>query len=152
MKPKPLPLMILAAALLLSACGLTGSEFDRQRAAWDEQAVAHYRFTVTVQCFCPFANVPVTYEVLDGQVVNTSVGPEVDLGGATLEQVTSMTGDFDTVEKLFVYVGRALNEADKVEVIYDETFGFPAQVSVDWIEMAVDDEFAFSVTGFEALP
>ncbi|MEW5830116.1 MAG: DUF6174 domain-containing protein [Chloroflexota bacterium] len=152
MKQKTLPVFLLIVALLLAACGTGGSEFDRQRAAWDGQAVTHYRFTVAVLCFCPFANVPVTYEVLDGQVVNASVGPEVDLGGGTLEQVTSMTAEFDTVEKLFAYVERALNEADKVEVTYDASYGFPSQVSVDWIELAVDDELAFTITGFEALP
>jgi hypothetical protein len=154
MNKRAFPLFVFAAALLLSACGLIGSnsEFARQHTVWEDQAVGHYRYSVTIQCFCLFANIPVTYEVLDGEVVNVSINSEVDLGGATLEEAASTTQNLDTVEKLFAYVESALKEADKVEVTYDETFGFPSRVSVDWIEMAIDDEFTFFVTGFAPLP
>jgi hypothetical protein len=36
-------------------------------------------------------------------------------------------------------------------VTYDSTYGFPSEMSADFIEMAVDDELYLSVSGFTPL-
>jgi hypothetical protein len=37
-------------------------------------------------------------------------------------------------------------------VTYDATYGFPTEMSIDFIKEAADDELYFTVSGFEALP
>ena len=38
------------------------------------------------------------------------------------------------------------------EVTYDETYGFPTQITIDHAEMAADDELYLSISNFEVLP
>jgi hypothetical protein len=42
--------------------------------------------------------------------------------------------------------------ADKVDVEYDPTYGFPTTASIDFVEEAVDDELYLSISNFEELP
>ena len=51
-----------------------------------------------------------------------------------------------TVQDAFDYIQRALDEgADDLDVTYDVDAGYPSVVSIDWIEMAIDDEMFFSI-------
>ncbi|MBI2333200.1 MAG: hypothetical protein HYU84_13770, partial [Chloroflexi bacterium] len=56
------------------------------------------------------------------------------------------------IENLFAVAEESLANADKVEITYDPTYGFPASIAVDQIEMAMDDEISYSVENFEVLP
>ena len=148
MKTKIIPLLFVLV-LTLSACG-GGTMFQQNQEKWDRQNIDHYRFTVAVSCFCPFANVEVTYEVLNGQVVNQSVQSSPD-NPVDEAQVSDFYQPYNTIEKVFEYVGRAVNEADKTIIEYDPTHGFPTSITIDWIELAIDDEMYLSVGNFEPL-
>ena len=135
--------------LTLSACG--GSAFQQNQKKWEGQNINHYRFTVAVSCFCPFANVEVTYEVLNGQVVNQSVQSSPD-NPVDEALVSDFYQSYNTIEKIFDYVGGAINDADETTIEYDPTYGFPTDISVDWIKQAVDDEMYLTLSNFKALP
>ena len=136
--------------LTLSACG-GASEFQRNQDRWEEQNVNHYRFTLVVGCFCPFAGAEVTYEVLNGQVVSESVKPASDRPDDPT-RISEFYQPYNTIDKVFDYVEGAISEADKTTVEYDSTYGFPTNVTVDLIEMAMDDEMYLTLSNFEALP
>ena len=142
-----IPIFILV--LTISACG-GGSEFKQNQAKWEAQNVDHYRFTVAVSCFCPFANVNVTYEVQNGQVVSQSVHTSPD---NTVDEalISDFYQPYNTVEKVFEYVGGAVDNADKTTIEYEPTFGFPTDVSIDWIELAADDEIYLTISNFESI-
>ena len=136
--------------LTISACG-GGSVFQQNQKKWEGQNINHYRFTVAVSCFCPFANVEVTYEVLNGQVVNQSVQSSPD-NPVDEVLVNDFYQSYNTIEKIFDYVGGAINDADETTIEYDPTYGFPTDISVDWIKQAVDDEMYLTLSNFKALP
>ena len=148
MKTKTLSLFFVLA-IVFSACS-NGSAFQQNQKKWDGQNINHYRFTVAVSCFCPFAGVNVTYEVLNGQVLNESVqstfGDQIDTA-----QVSDFYRSYNTIEKVFDYVDGAIKEADETTIEYDPTYGFPSTVSVDWIKQAVDDEMYLTLSNFEEL-
>lgn len=135
--------------LTLSACG-GGSTFQQNQAKWESQNVDHYRYTIAVSCFCIFANVEVTYEVQNGQIVNQSVQTSPD-NPVDEAQVSDFYQDYNTIDKVFDYVGRAVDEADKTTIEYDSIYGFPTEVAVDWIEQAADDEIYLTLSNFEPL-
>ncbi len=59
---------------------------------------------------------------------------------------------YDTVDKLFLVVDDALKrKAAEISVTYDETLGFPKSIKIDYIKLAIDDEIAFNITGFQAI-
>jgi len=142
--------LFFALALALSACS-GGSAVQQNREIWEGQNIDHYRFTVVVSCFCPFAGAEVTYEVQNGQVVNESVqaAPDRQIDPA---QVGEFYQAYNTIEKVFDYVEQATNEADEITVEYDPTYGFPTDISVDWIKEATDDEMYLTLSNFEPLP
>ena len=139
--------VILTLALLLSACG-GQSELAKNRDKWTSQGINHYRFNLTISCFCPFQEVnPVTVEVLDGRIVSMS-----GADGQPLDE--SFRSTFDqagTVDLLFAIAEDNLAHADQVSVTYDATYGFPTSIVVDRIKMAIDDEISYYVAKFEVL-
>jgi hypothetical protein len=148
MKTKLISLFFVLV-LGLSACG-GGSAFQQNQSKWEGKDIDHYRYTIAVSCFCPFAFVEVTYEVQNGQVVNRSIKTSVD-NPVDEAQVDDFYQSYNTIEKVFDYVGNAVNEADKTTIDYDPTYGFPTEVAIDWIELAADDEIYLSITNFEPL-
>jgi hypothetical protein len=141
--------IFFALALLLSAC-VGGSEFEQNRDKWERQNIDHYRFTVVVSCFCPFAGAEVTYEVQKGQVVNESVqaDPDRQIDPALASEFYQ---SYNTIEKVFEYAEQALNEADQTTIEYDQTCGFPTDISIDRIKEAIDDEMYLTLSNFEPL-
>jgi hypothetical protein len=137
-------------ALILVACGGASTEFDKNSMQWNDADISHYRMQVGVSCFCPFADVnPITVEVRDGQIVSM-----VGANGAEILDTDSIyvpLAQYANVDSLFVWVGDALANADKAEVSYDETYGFPATVAIDYITEATDDEIWVDVLNFEVL-
>lgn len=136
-------------AIVFSACS-GGSEFQQNQKKWDGQNINHYRFAVAVSCFCPFAGAEVTYEVLNGQVLNESVRSTFD-NQIDMAQVSDFYQPYNTIDKVFDYVGGAIKEADETTIEYDSTYGFPSTVSVDWIKQAIDDEMYLTLSNFEPL-
>lgn len=148
MKKRTLLLGLLVLALTLSAC--SGRALQSNREKWDSQAVSHYRFNLSIGCFCPYHEImPLTVEVKNGQVVSMT-----DVNGQPLRE--ELRANFDeaaTVERLFAIVEQAASGgADEVKVEYDAAYGFPASISIDYIEEAIDDEIGYTVFNFEVLP
>jgi outer membrane lipoprotein-sorting protein len=141
--------LFFALVLTLSACG--GSTFQQNQDKWEGQGINHYRFTVVLGCFCPFAGAEVTYEVKDGQVVNETVKAASDRPDDP-GRISEFYQPFNTIEKVFEYVSKSMNEADETTIEYDSTYGFPTSISVDWIKLAIDDEMYLTLSNFEALP
>jgi hypothetical protein len=147
MKKHTILFVILALALTLSACGAK-SELASNVKKWDAANVSHYRFELTISCFCPFQDImPVTVEVKDGQIVSLT-----DVTGQPLrEDFRTTFEEAATVERLFAIAKENIANADQVDVTYDAEFGFPASISVDRIKLATDDEIGYSIGAFKVL-
>jgi Family of unknown function (DUF6174) len=152
---------LAAALVLLVACGngnrpastpasAETSEPDDQRmvelhdrrSRWDEAQPASYRFRVAAQCFCleTFTR-PRTITVDDGQVVAEDPAPSDD---ADPERVL-------TIDDLFDRARIAIDNADAVEIVYDNDFDFPSTIAIDDMLDAIDDEITYVVTDFEVV-
>jgi hypothetical protein len=147
MKKQTLLSAILILALTLSACGAK-SELGKNREKWEALGVKHYRFELTISCFCPFMDViPVTVEVKDGKIVSMT-----DASGQPLKDEFAQTfEEAATVEGLFAIAEENIANADEIEVTYDAQYGFPASIVVDRIKLAVDDEISYHVSAFQIL-
>ena len=139
--------VLLILTLILSACG-GRSTLNENRDKWNASGINHYRFELTIFCFCPFSEVnPVTVEVLDGRIVSLT-----GADGQPLPE--NFRSDFDqagTVDLLFAIAENSLANADQAEVTYDAVYGFPSSIIVDWIELAMDDEVSYYIENFEVL-
>ncbi|HLF74529.1 MAG TPA: DUF6174 domain-containing protein [Anaerolineales bacterium] len=143
-------LLSVLIVLALAACSAGNqSEIERNREKWRDANISHYRFNLNIGCFCVFSqDMPLVIEVRDGQVVSMEYqnGNPIDAGNREFFE------RFATIDRVFAEVDADLaGAADKIVVTYDQTYGFPAQVNIDYVKEAIDEELALTVSGFEAL-
>lgn len=149
-------LLFIFMALALAACsavaGAAGnqSEIDQNKEKWLDANISHYRYHVTLSCFCAFnEDMPLIIEVQDGEVVSMELqsGKEID------PNLLELFNKYATIDRIFAELEADLNgAADKVTIEYDATYGFPTKADIDFIENAIDDELYLTVSNFEALP
>jgi hypothetical protein len=143
--------ILAALTIILTACSFTASrEYGQNLSKWQDAKINHYRYALSIGCFCPFRDVmPVTVEVLNGEIVSiTSVkGSLIDSTDPSYATIES----YATIDRLFTQLKSALDEADEVATTYDSTYGFPTSISIDQIKQAVDDELFITVDHFEVL-
>jgi hypothetical protein len=141
-------LLVAALTVFVSACSPgRANELERSRALWESQAVRHYRFELTISCFCVFIDqMPLTIEVQDGQVVAMSAA-----NGADISDFRDFYGKFATVENLFGTIEDAAG-SNVLNVQYDPTNGHPVSIYVDPEELVADDEMGYDVANLQVLP
>jgi len=154
-------LFFITFAIVLAACSaaptqpvipLTPAPFAEHQ-VWEDAGIDHYRFELTLSCFCAFRDhMPLTIEVKGGEVLSIT--------RADGQAVTSDDPNYEfyltygTIDELFTKIesAKADPEAGEVTVTYDPAFGYPVDAAIDYIELAADDEMYLTVSGFEALP
>lgn len=148
-------IILLTLSLLLAACSFgaaSGSEFDQNKATWDNANISHYRYTLSVSCFCAFMDeMPVTIEVENDQVVSiTSVkGTSIDSSNTLVYPAVE---PYTTIDAMFEQLKTAQAEAEEITVVYDPTYGYPSSIAIDYIKQAADDELYLTIEKFEVLP
>jgi hypothetical protein len=144
-------IILLTLALVLAACTAgASSEYDQNLEKWKQANISHYRYTLSISCFCPFSqDMPLTIEVQNNEVVSISKadGTMVESSDPAYETYTS----YATLDRIFVELQAAITEADEVQVTYDATYGFPLTIAIDQIKEATDDELWLEISNFEVL-
>jgi uncharacterized protein YceK len=146
-------ILFILLALLMTGCsslvGQASSEADRAQEKWQNAGISHYRYELAISCFCVFSqDMPLVIEVKDGEVVSLEYksGKEIDAANMELFQ------RYDTIDKILAELEKAQSQADRVEVTYDENYGFPTQITIDQVAQAADDELYLTISNFEVLP
>lgn len=143
-------------ALAVAACsgaaqaGGSQTEAERNLEKWRDANVTHYRYNLNIGCFCVFSqDMPLVIEVMDGKVVSMEHESGKEIDPANLETFNK----FSTIDRIFAEVEAGLaGAADEVKVTYDETYGFPVDITLDYLKEAIDDELYLTVSNFEVLP
>jgi hypothetical protein len=115
-------------------------------ARWEEAGLEDYVFEFQRLCFCGGDVIRrVRIEVRSGSV---SAATYVDDGAP----VSGDLEDYPTIEALFEEIQDAIDrEAHSLTASYHAELGYPTSVSIDYIELAVDEEMAFNVYSLEPL-
>ncbi|HET9910549.1 MAG TPA: DUF6174 domain-containing protein [Anaerolineales bacterium] len=150
-------LLFIFLTLILAACTAAGnamgnqSEIEQNREKWQDANISHYRYHLSITCFCIFSqDMPLIVEVQDGEVVSMEFqsGNEIDADSRELFE------KYATIDRIFTELEADLNgAADEVTINgYDAKYGFPTEVTIDFIKEATDDELYLSLSNFEELP
>ena len=114
---------------------VTDLEAARQR--WRAENLHTYAFTIQRSCFC--VNIHPLFVV----VVSDTVAGVLDVTTGT--PVDRQLGE--TVDGLFTFIQNAIDRhAQKIDVMYDPTKGFPTQIDYDGAAQIADDEIFFRVS------
>ena len=149
-------LAVAASVLVLyiTGCSITTAtdrsdaerELARNRQRWASAGIHDYEFDFRRSCFCTPESTEGVHVVVRNDVV-TSVVRSRDG-----EPASAMVA-WPRVDDLFDDVRRRLEEgADRIEVAYDPTLGYPRSVVADVILLAVDDEYALTAGNLRRLP
>jgi len=149
-------LLFIFLTLALAACTAVGnamgsqSEIEQNQEKWQNANISHYRYNLFISCFCIFTqDMPLIIEVQDGEVVSMEFqsGNEIDASNHELFD------KYATIDRLFDELEADLNGgADEVIAKYDPTYGFPTEVTIDFVKEATDDELYLTLSNFEVLP
>ncbi len=116
-------------------------DLEANRERWIDLGLLDYDLTLLRGCFCPIESIgPVTVRVRNGEIVSQTY---TETGMPVPEQHAVF---FPAVDGLFDVILQAIeSEADHMTVTYDSNTGAPAEIFIDSIEAAVDDELTIIV-------
>lgn len=154
--------LLACISLILTGCGISGdfstsfpspfnlSSFNSNKDDWDRSRseFSSYQITISKNCNCT-SPASITTSV-DENDQETLLRAEDELGNEITGYSLS-SEDVASVEDLFSKMEEMVRSADKVDVIYDETFGYPKQLDIDMDENIAGDEISFTVDAFQVL-
>ncbi len=143
-------LVVITAVLVVAlsqgrpdTIGTAYEVFQAHRNTWASRRPANYAVNVDRRCFCPLWFVRVTVagaEVSDVKFLNTPNDPSL------FSDRRRYPRDIDT---LFEIIDAAyMSRAYRIELTFDETYGYPVRVLIDGDRDAVDDEKTFVLSAF----
>lgn len=143
-------IFLICLTLALGACATQQEgELQENKAKWEDAGISHYRYHLNWSCFCSFfESMPLVIEVQDGEIISLEPfgGDPITAGD---RQYFEENGSIDQIfTKLEADIRQ---DPDYFEVRYDQTYGFPTYVSVDYSTKFGDDEFSLNITDFEVL-
>lgn len=131
---------IFEDVLLVRDPGSLQADLLRHQGRWERRRVANYVYTGAWNCFCPIdytADAAVT--VRGGAVVNVASADPAVLNIPDPER-------FVPVKALFILLQTAIDEgAARIDVTYNEEFGYPEQLFIDYHENMADEERGFVI-------
>lgn len=148
---------ISALFLFLSSCdsitdGRKGDDFRANKDLWQKQNVENYSFEFSKLCYCGGLFNPATvvvkadtiHSVLDPQTGEPLRDPQTN--ELVLQKYPK---SFQTIDELFEVIENARENADKLNVEYDEKLGYPVLIEIDYIKEAIDDEVTYKIDNFQ---
>ncbi len=134
--------------LLLAGCAILGedddpSEVAQQRRQWERLGFDAYEYDLTIFCFCPHVD-PVRVQVRADTVFSVTL---VETGAPVEDPFRARTIDelFDVIEDAVA------QEANQLDVEYDEAFGYPSRIYVDYRINVIDEEVTFVAENLRSL-
>ena len=142
-------MLILAACASVNALG-NQSEVEKNQDKWQNAGISHYRYDLSISCFCIFTqDMPLKIEVQNGKVLSMQYKSGKEIDPSLLE----LFNKYATIDRTFAELNAGLNgAADEVIAKYDPAYGFPTEVTIDVEKQATDDELYLTLSNFEKLP
>jgi len=148
-------LVLLIVFAGVTGCSITGTsarsgeqlELARNRQRWASAGMHDYEFDFQRNCFCaPEATEPVHILVRRDAIVSVVRTRDGQPASTTF-------GVWPRVDELFADVQQRVDQhAERLDVRYDPTFGYPLSVVVDIAATTADDEYSLSAGNLRRLP
>jgi hypothetical protein len=117
------------------------------RTLWNSKNLSSYSYTLQRSCFCPLEITrAMRLEVRNGSLVSIKYG---DSGADVAE---NLRPNVFKIEAFFDLIDSTLAKGGTVgKLSFDATFGYPTQMNLDPIPLAVDDETNYVLSDLKAL-
>lgn len=122
-------------------------ELNEARSTWQSFQLKNYSMNERLSCFCG--------GLLEWKVfVKNGLKDKVEYDesptfGQTYDDIFDQAR---TVDDVFDFIEELLGkDLGSLIIEYDQVYGFPSNVSIDYNELTADDEIAYLYTGFEII-
>jgi hypothetical protein len=94
-----------------------------------------------------------SYQISSGCVLSSSFEVFSEYGSYTSKRLVGRQyfTETQTISGLFQTLKKAQSDAAKLSVDFDENYGFPTHIKIDWDSNVADDECFYEVTHFRKL-
>lgn len=128
-------------------------QLSKNKQKWQQSALENYDFTVQNSCFCTLSDtLPIQFKIENSLVAGSSYDCS-DLNFIRQEPLCDERPDSrlnQTVDSLFQVIEDAIKQkANTVSVEYDQMYGYPTSIAIDFIELAADDEVNYQIRDFK---
>lgn len=152
---------MLAIVLLLSACSSLFNDneenatLDSSLNKWGQENYSHYAFIVDRSCFCPGGFYPAMV-VVEADTVSTALDPNtnkpIPIDSLTGGADKSYSNFYPTIDDLFELIEDARQQdADILEVTYNDEFGYPEKIVIDYSTAMADEEISYTISGYSPI-
>jgi len=122
------------------------NELSQARIKWNNAQIENYKWTEILSCEC---SGPLQRDIFVVNNVKDSVDFDESLlfEGYTGEDVFNAS---KTIEETFDFIQDLINQnVSSLAVEYDDTYGFPTLISIDYDVNFIDDEILYRYINFE---
>ena len=127
-------------------------ELNRNRQLWASKKIDNYKWSERLSCFCGGVldrDIFVMNKEKDTVRFDNIVLPANVNFNEIYEQVFN---DSKTIEDAFGFIEELLTqEAESLVIEYEQSYGFPTLISVDYDFQIADDEFVYNYANFEII-
>jgi len=121
-------------------------EFKRNRELWTSKNIQNYKMLVGARGWMRYFPNQALIEVQNHRAISIKSLSE------TNEENTVSYQNLDTIEKIFEIIERASErKAERLNVEYDKTLGYPLQVTIDERFDTGDDEISVTIKSLEVV-
>ncbi|MCB0833955.1 MAG: hypothetical protein KDC45_10870 [Bacteroidetes bacterium] len=113
------------------------AELRNNRLRWETRGISNYTYEFQAECFCSVEFSQRCAVRVDNDTVTSVTIVETQL------PVVESKDRWKSIEQLFDIAQYAIEHADRFMITYDETYGYPSRIEVDYYTNAVDDEITF---------
>jgi len=107
---------------------------------WNSKNMTQYEFDFRASCLCIDEWVREVHVSVSNDSIKSVIFVDDSLPPKKLKP-----GQWYTINTLFDISKTTIEEADKFEIKYDDTYGNPVEISIDWDLMTADDEVTFFI-------
>ena len=113
---------------------------------WDALKLGDYTYKLEILCVCPpNVTIPRFIEVLDG-ISNYSFS---NLEEPYENDLIKLLSELNTIDNLFLFIRKAIGEADYVYVEYDPENFYPVDIFIDYVIAGKHDELSLYISNFQ---
>lgn len=145
-------LMCAVITYSLSACSLfdgknSDPDFNESLKKWQENNLSNYIFTLDRYCFCGGGPYPAKV-VVKADTIFSVLDPDSQ-EPVSIDSTLTYTDIYPTIDDLFDLIQDAKDrDADRLDVRYDDRYGFPLDIDIDYSKEMVDEEMRYEITSF----
>lgn len=151
----PVPSFILLITLLQPACTLfngnddhgTDPSFTTNYQKWQKSGLSNYTFVLDRYCFCGGGAYPAKIIVTDKKISQVFATDSQE--PVSIDSTQNYADFYPNINGLFNLIQDATErQADQLDVRYDDKYGFPLDIDIDYSKEMVDDEIEYRITSF----